>query len=235
MIEQAIVLAGGLGTRLRPLTHELPKALIKLRGKVLAEHIIELLKETGVTKLVLAVGKRAHCEKIIDHFGDGTRLGISISYVIEEEPAGTAGPLALMRPENLEERFYLLNCDNLFALDFQRFESFHRSKAAVATIALTAVLDRTALGSVVLGKDGTIERFVEKGERGPGLISSGWYICERAIRDYLPKALPASLEREVFPKIAGDGRLFGYYDRGVWFDVGAVERLKQAEREWRRR
>lgn len=232
-VKQAIVLAGGLGTRLRPLTEELPKVLVKLKGRALLEHVLELLGDAGVERVVLGVGRQAHGQKIIEHFGYSWS-GMDISYVIEEKPAGTAGPLLLLPPEQLDERFWMLNGDNLFDLNFSRFEDFHLSKHAIATIALTTAPDCSAYGCARLVGGCAIERFVEKGQSGPGLISGGYYLCERKIRDYLPAcACSASLERDVFPKIAAAGGLFGYYDRGAWFDVGTPKALEEAEHSWR--
>ena len=178
---KAIILAGGLGTRLRPLTYKTPKALLPFQGRTLTEQVLDVLKKSNITDIYLSIGYMA--DKIKDYFGDGSKFGVKITYVEEKEPLGTAGPLNLLK--KLESSFVMLNGDNLFNADFNKMLEFHKKNKAVGTIALTQVDDPSHYGAARMEGDRIIE-FVEKpkkGEEPSNLISTGYYILEPEVFD----------------------------------------------------
>ncbi len=227
----AILLAGGRGTRLRPITDEIPKPLVPLHDKPIMEHTLDLLKKFGMQDVILSVGYKG--EKIKSYFGDGKRFGLNISYIEETEPMGTGGPLRLVK-EKITDSFILSNADELKNIDLAEMYLFHKENNALVTIALTTVDDPSLYGVARLSGNRILE-FIEKPkkEAAPSkLINSGLYIIEPGILEYLPEG-PCSIERDIFPKIAKDGRLFGYHFSGQWFDTGDLERYERAIREWR--
>lgn len=228
---KAVILAGGKGTRLRPLTYEIPKALIPVQGKTLTEHLFDLFKRYGITDIVLSVGHMA--DKIKEHFNNGTKFGIRIMYIEEQESMGTAGPLRLGK-DMLTETFICTNGDELKDIDLQEMYKFHRQNKALVTIALTTVEDPSAYGVARLSGNKILE-FVEKPskEKAPSkLINSGLYIIEPEVIGMIPDGF-AMLEKDVFPKLAEQGRLFGYPFSGQWFDTGTMERYEKAIKEWK--
>lgn len=231
MIRKAVIIAGGLGTRLRPVTYEIPKPLIPIQGRTLTEHILDILKDTGVEEVYLSVGYMH--ERIMEYFGDGSRFGMRIRYIVEDRPLGTGGWMKLIKP--FREHFIALNGDNLFDLDFGEMYRFHLSKGAVVTIALTRVEDPRAYGVVTMDGD-RITAFLEKSDRPlTDLINSGYYIFSPSVFRYLPSSDAFMLERDLFPKLAVEGVLYGFIHDGIWFDTGTFERWEAAIRGWRRR
>ncbi|MBW2999544.1 nucleotidyltransferase family protein, partial [Candidatus Woesearchaeota archaeon] len=229
--KKAVILAGGKGTRLRPITYELPKALIPVQGKTLTEHIFDLFKKYEITEIFLAVGHMK--EKIKEYFGDGSKFGVKISYFEENEPLGTAGPLKLGK-EILKESFIVSNGDELKNINIEEMYKLHKEKKALVTIALTTVEDPSAYGVARLDGNKILE-FVEKPKKGKApsnLINSGFYIIEPEVIDMIPDGF-AMLEKDVFPKLAAKGKLFGYPFSGQWFDTGNFERYEKALKEWR--
>lgn len=231
-IKKAVILAGGEGTRLRPLTLNVPKALVDINRKTLTEHVINIMKGFGIDHFILGLGYMA--EKVKEHFGNGRNFGVKIEYTVEDTPQGTAGPLLLM--PKLKETFVMVNGDNLFDLDLQKMHEVHRKNKAVATIALTQVEDPSTSGVVKLKGDKIVE-FVEKPKKEDApsnWISSGYYIIEPEIYDYIPKGKEkVMLETDVWPKLAKAGKLFGYKDDGQWFDTGTIERLENVRKIWK--
>lgn len=230
-IRKAIVLAGGLGTRLRPLTNKIPKPLIPLGdGRTLTEHVFDILKRAGVNDIILSLCYKA--EEIQRYFSDGSKHDVKINYAIEKEPMGTAGPLILT--PRIEEPFIIVNGDNLFDIDLKKMHKFHKENNAIVTIALTRVDDPSNSGVVRLDGNKIVE-FVEKpkkGEEPSNLISSGYYIVEPEIFDHIPKEDFVMLEKHVFPKLAEEGKLFGYFHDGKWFDTGTHESYERVKKEW---
>jgi len=231
----AIILAGGEGTRLRPLTYKIPKALIPVQGKTLTEHVLDLYKAAGIEDFYLSISYLA--DQMTVYFGDGGGFGSSIKYLREDKPIGTAGPLLILRQmgEIPAQDFAMCNGDNLFALDLADMIEQHKKNKAVATIALTKVEDPTQFGIAKLSGDKILE-FIEKpalADAPSRLASSGYYILSPAVFDYLPQAEFSMVEKDLWPKIAKDGKLFAYKSDAQWFDTGTPERYKQVEREWK--
>jgi NDP-sugar pyrophosphorylase family protein len=228
---KAVVLCGGAGTRLRPITYEIPKALMPVHGRTLTEHLFDLFKKYNVHDITMAVGHLK--EKIRNHYGDGSRFGINLSYIEENKPLGTAGPLRMAR-DKLTETFIMTNGDELKDIDIPAMYALHRSSGALATIALTTVSDPSAYGVARLDGNRILE-FVEKPkkEAAPSnLINSGFYILEPEVLDYIPKGF-TMIEKDVFPKLAKEGKLYGYPFSGQWFDTGTLERYEKALKEWK--
>jgi len=229
-IKKALILAGGKGTRMRPLTYEIPKPMIPLKGKPLVQHIMELCRKYDIRDIILSVGYLG--DKVKQHFGDGSNLGIRISYVEEKEELGTAGPLNLAKGM-LDGPFLMFNGDVLCTLDIPDFIRFHEENKGLVTIALTQVEDTSSFGVVKMKGDKIVE-FIEKPSAGEEskLINAGVYIIEPEIFRYLPKG-KASIERDIFPQLAREGKLYGYHFEGSWLDTGTPEAYERAIKQWK--
>lgn len=233
-IKNAVLLVGGIGTRLRPITYEIPKALIPVHGRPVTEHLFDLLKKYGVTNIVLCVGHMK--EKIKDYFKDGSQFGVKIDYVEEEKALGTAGPVKLGRkllPKVFKKTFIVSNGDELKNIDLGEMYKVHKKNKALATIALTKVENPSKYGVAKLEGNKILE-FVEKPKKEDApsnLINSGFYMIEPKVIDIIPDGF-AMFEKDVFPKLAEQGKLFGYPFKGQWFDIGNMERYEEAIKGW---
>lgn len=232
---KAIILAGGEGTRLHPLTYTIPKPLIKIGNLTLTEQVFNILKKVGVDEVFLGIGYMA--EKIKDYFGDGTKFDLKIGYLIEEKPMGTAGPLILLKRngQQINEDFITVNGDNLFNFDLAGWLRFHQNHGGIATIALKEIDDVSSRGVVKMEGDKIID-FVEKPkpEEAPSnLINSGYYIFSPEIFSYIAETKDFLMfEKDIFPQIAKDSQLYGFIGQGQWFDTGTYERYEQVKKEW---
>jgi mannose-1-phosphate guanylyltransferase len=226
---QAIVLVGGEGTRLRPLTNDVPKPALTLVDRPFLAYMIEWLAAHGVTEAVLACGFLP--DVLRKALGDGEHAGVRLTYVAEPERRGTAGAIRFAAEslgEGLDDRFLALNGDVLADLDLSALVGTHGERQARATIALHPVEDAAAYGLVSVDGAGEVTAFVEKtGESVPGEVNAGAYFLERSVLDLIPPGREVSIEREVFPRLVGKGlgalRLDGY-----WMDIGTPERYLQA-------
>lgn len=227
----AIILAGGKGTRLKPLTDKTPKSLVDLNGQPIIQYNLDLCRRYGIKNVILSVGHMK--DQIIRHYGDGSALGLNITYVEEKEPLGTAGPLRMLKGK-ITESFIVMNGDELKDINLARLYHAHIENSAKATIALTTVDDPSAYG-VALMDGNRIVRFVEKPKKEDApskLINAGLYILEPEVLNYIPEGY-AMWELDVFPKLAKEGTLFGYPFSGQWFDTGTMERLQHAGKSWK--
>ena len=230
-LKTAIILCGGEGTRLRPITYETPKALVPVHGKPLVEHMFDLLKKYGINDIILSIGYLK--EKIIAEKANWSRLGLDISFVEESKPLGTGGPLRVAK-DRLTKTFIASNGDELKNINIIDMYDAHKRNRALVTIALTTVDDPSQYGVARLEGERIIE-FVEKpkkSEAPSNLISAGFYIMEPEVVKMIP-AGPCSLEKEIFPKLAGMGRLYGFPFSGQWFDMGTLERYERALKMWK--
>ncbi len=228
---KAVILAGGLGTRLRPLTLTTPKALVDVQGKTMTEHLFDLFKRHGITEVVMTVGYLK--EKIKEYYGNGSKFGMKISYVDEDEPLGTAGALRKIK-HLLTEPFIVTNGDELKDINIDDMLKLHRKEKVYGTIALTKVDDPSMYGVARL-EENKIKEFVEKPkkEEAPSnLINSGFYILEPEIIDRIPEGF-AMFEKDIFPFLAKEGKLVGFSFDGQWFDTGSFERLDKARKNWK--
>jgi mannose-1-phosphate guanylyltransferase len=228
---KAVILCGGLGTRLSSITNGGPKALIDVQGRTVTEHIFDLLKRHGINEVILAVGYKA--DLIMHRYGDGSGFGLKISYAMENEPLGTAGPLRIVKSA-LNGTFLVSNGDELKDIDLDAMLRFHKGHGGLATMALTPVADTTQYG-IVESMGGRISRFVEKPrkEDAPSnLANAGIYMMEPGIIEMIPEGF-SMLEKSVFPQLASRGKLYGFPFSGQWFDTGTPERYWKACREWK--
>jgi mannose-1-phosphate guanylyltransferase len=227
---QAIVLVGGEGTRLRPLTESVPKPALTLVDRPFLAYMIEWLAGHGVTEVVLACGFLPDVlrEALV---GEEERAGVAIRYVVEPERRGTAGAIRYAADQlgsDLDDRFLALNGDVLTDLDLSALLRIHADRGARGTLGLHPVEDSSAYGLVRSGSEGEVLEFLEKtGESVPGEVNAGMYVLERSVLELIPPGREVSIERDVFPQLAGDG-LHSLCLDGYWMDIGTPERYLQA-------
>jgi mannose-1-phosphate guanylyltransferase/phosphomannomutase len=226
---KAVVMAGGEGTRLRPLTSNQPKPMVPIAGKPCMEHILELLKMHGFDDVIITVAFLP--QAIRGYFGDGDALGIEISYSVEESPLGTAGSVRLAA-DQLEEPFLIISGDALCDIDLAKLVQTHLDSKAAATIGLKSVENPLEFGIVVTDDDGRIERFLEKpswGQVFSDTINTGIYVINPEILRHVPADRPYDFAKELFPLLLEMGRpLYGCVMDGYWQDVGNLDQYRQA-------
>jgi mannose-1-phosphate guanylyltransferase len=224
---QALVLAGGEGTRLRPLTLTIPKPVMPLAGRPFLSFMLDWAHSHGMDEVILSCGFMSDAVKaVLGDIYDGMRL----RYVTEDDPLGTAGPVRLAYDEGLiEERLLVLNGDVLTDIDLTGELEWHERTGARATLALYSVEDTSSYGVVPTADDGQVTEFIEKGggEAPTNRINAGAYVLERDVVDSIPAGRAVSFEREVFPSLVGNG-LYGYDAAGYWIDIGTPERYLEA-------
>lgn len=234
--KQAVILASGEGVKMRPFTYEVPKPLIPVNGRPLLAYGIELLRNFGITDLLITVSHLA--KKIENHFGDGTAAGVNITYIRERSPSGTGGALRATRPHLADAPFLVLYGDVLVNLDVTEFLQAHQNvKAAIGTLALTSVADPSAYGAVKL-RGARIVEFSEKPLLTGSvsrLVFAGCAAFDPAVFDFLPRTRgKLSLEQDVFPQLIEQGRLYSYPFEGQWFDVSTPEVYEQVLKNWQK-
>jgi mannose-1-phosphate guanylyltransferase len=226
---QALVLVGGEGTRLRPLTLNHPKPALALVDRPFIRYMVDWLARHGIDDVIMACGFRA--EALREALGDDVPGGPAISYIEEDEPLGTAGPIRLAADEGLlGGRFLVLNGDVLTDLDLTALQRQHADTGAVATLGLHPVDDPTSYGLVRRADDGEVAGFLEKpdpAEIDTDEINAGAYVLESEVIDLIPPGRAVSIEREIFPRLVGRG-LYGRRLAGAWMDIGTPERYQQA-------
>jgi mannose-1-phosphate guanylyltransferase len=227
----AVVLVGGQGTRLRPLTERIRKDMLPLVDRPLLAFTFEHLRKHGVRRGIVSCGYLP--TQIEEHFGSAYG-DLDLEYRVEEEPLGTAGGIAFAAEEGIDETFFALNGDSLRDADLGAIVEFHRSTGAQATILLTPVADPSRYGLVRLASDGRVSTFLEKPrpeEIDTDLINAGLYVLEPEVLELVPPGRAVSIEREVFPKLAAEGSVYGVALPGYWLDVGTPESYLQAHRD----
>jgi len=230
---KAVIMAGGEGTRLRPLTSNQPKPMMPVVNRPMMEHIVTLLKEHGFTDIVVTVAFLAN--SIRTYFGDGSEFGVRMVYATEETPLGTAGSVRNAMAELKDERFLVISGDVLTDIDLSAIVQFHQDRGAMATIGLKAMEDPLEFGIVITKDDGAIERFLEKptwGQVFSDTINTGIYVLEPEIFDYIEADKPVDFSSDVFPSLLADSKpLFGYVADGYWEDVGTLEAYARAHQD----
>jgi mannose-1-phosphate guanylyltransferase len=225
---QALILVGGEGTRLRPLTSSVPKPVVPLAGRPFISYMLQWLRRHGVDEAILSCGFMA--DGVRDVLGDGAGLGVRLRYVQEPRPLGTGGALKFAE-DLLHDRFLMLNGDVLTDIDLTAQLRQHERTGARATLALIAVEDPSAYGLVRRREDRSVSGFLEKpnaDEIDTNLVNAGAYVLERSVLDAMaPGGTRISIERDVFPRLVDDG-LFGYEASGYWLDIGTPQRYLQA-------
>ena len=226
---KAVVMAGGEGTRLRPLTSNQPKPMVSIVGKPCMEHILELLRRHGFEDVIVTVAFLP--QAIRSYFGGGESLGVEIGYSVEESPLGTAGSVRLAAGR-LDDTFLVISGDALCDVDLGRLVEFHREKHASVTIGLKSVDNPLEFGIIVTDEDGKIERFLEKpswGQVFSDTINTGIYVLEPEVLRHIPKDRPFDFSTELFPLLLEMGRpMYGYVMDGYWQDIGNLDQYRQA-------
>ncbi|MGZ8692672.1 MAG: sugar phosphate nucleotidyltransferase, partial [Gaiellaceae bacterium] len=226
---KAVVMAGGEGNRLRPLTSNQPKPMVPVVGKPCMEHILELLREHGMNEVIVTVAFLP--QAIRSYFGEGETLGMQIGYSVEESPLGTAGSVRLTAKQ-LDETFLVISGDALCDVDLSALVAFHKEKGAAVTIGLKSVENPLEFGIVVTDEEGRIERFLEKpswGQVFSDTINTGIYVMEPEVLKHVPIDRPYDFSKELFPYLLEMGRpLYGYVMDGYWQDIGNLDQFRQA-------
>jgi mannose-1-phosphate guanylyltransferase/phosphomannomutase len=226
---KAVVMAGGEGTRLRPLTSNQPKPMVPVVGKPCMEHILELLKQHGFEDVVVTLAFMP--QAIRSYFGTGDTMGLAIEYSVEEQPLGTAGSVRLAS-DALDDTFLVISGDALCDVDLGALVTAHREREAAVTIGLKSVANPLEFGIVVTDEDGRIERFLEKpswGQVFSDTINTGIYVLEPEVLKHVPPDRPFDFSKELFPLLLEMGRpLYGHVLDGYWQDIGDLEQFRQA-------
>lgn len=226
----AVVLVGGFGTRLRPLTLTVPKQMLPVGGQTMIERVVAHLAAHGVDRAVLALGYRPDVFR--DAFPDGRCHGVELVYAVEPEPLDTGGAVGFAaRHAGISDTFIVVNGDVLTDLDVGELVAFHRERGAEGTIALTPVDDPSRYGVVPIDATGRVTAFIEKppaGEAPSNWINAGTYVLEPSVLDRIATDRKVSIEREVFPAMVADGTLFALERAGRWIDAGTPEAYIEA-------
>lgn len=227
---QAVILVGGFGTRLRPLTFHTPKPLLPIANVRQLEHLIAALGSAGVTRAVLALGFKP--EPFFQAFPDGVCAGVRLHYAVEPEPLDTAGAIGFAaRDAGVDDTFIVMNGDILSDLDLSALVAFHRAHGAEGTLHLTPVEDPSQYGVVEVDGSGWVRRFVEKpqpGETTSRVINAGTYVLEPGVLDRMPPLQKLSIERVVFPAMVADGTLAAMATDDYWIDTGRPDTYLKA-------
>jgi len=228
---KAVVLVGGVGTRLRPLTLTLPKQVLPIVEIPMIERVLAYLATHGVDEAILSLGYLHGAFEAL--FPDRRAGGVRLAYAVEPEPLDTAGAIGFAaREAGVDERFLVVNGDILTDLDIGAMVAFHQRRGAQATIALAKVPDASAFGLVPVDERGRVSAFVEKpaqGGEGPSLVNAGTYVLEPSVLDHIPEGRRVSVEREVFPVLAATGSLYGFESQEYWTDTGTPLQYLQAQ------
>jgi len=228
---KAVVLVGGVGTRLRPLTLTVPKQVLPIVEVPMIERVLAYLATHGVDEAILSLGYLHDAFESL--FPDGRAGDVRLVYAVEPEPLDTAGAIGFAaRAAGIDQRFLVVNGDILTDLDISAMVAFHQRREAQATIALAKVTDPSAFGLVPVDESGRVSAFVEKpakGAAGPSLVNAGTYVLEPSVLDHIPEGRRASVEREVFPVLASAGSLYGFESHEYWTDTGTPLQYLQAQ------
>jgi len=230
-----ILLVGGFGTRLKPLTNQTPKPMLPVGGKPVTEHQLLAAKAAGINTVVLATSYLS--EVFTPYFGDGSKWGMNLLYAIESEPLGTGGAIrnaaALLNFADLDEEFVIFNGDVLSGHDIAAQLEFHRANSADATLHLIEVADARAFGCVPTHPDGRVIDFLEKMEHPvTNSINAGCYIFNSSVISEIPAGEVVSIVRQTFPRLVKNGRpVYGYHEQSYWLDIGTPAALFKGSRD----
>ncbi|MEO7126319.1 MAG: NDP-sugar synthase [Nakamurella sp.] len=219
----AVVLVGGKGTRLRPLTLSAAKPMLPTAGVPFLAHLLSRIRQAGMTHVVLGTSYRA--ETFVDYFGDGSRFGLDVEYVVEDEPLGTGGAIRNVADRLRGDTAMVFNGDILSGADLSALLGTHRAADADVTLHLVRVPDPSRFGSVSTDSSGRVTAFVEKSDNPPtDQINAGCYVFRREIIESIPAGRVVSVERETFPDLLAEGaNVRGYVDASYWLDLGTPE------------
>lgn len=219
----AVILVGGQGTRLRPLTLSAPKPMLPTAGLPFLTHLLSRIADAGIEHVVLGTAYKAGVFE--SEFGDGSKLGLQIDYVVEDEPLGTGGGIANVSPKLRHDTALVFNGDVLSGADLGALLRCHENNGADITLHLVRVGDPRAFGCVPTDGDGVVTAFLEKPQDPPtDQVNAGCYVFKREVIDRIPRGRLLSVEREVFPQLLSDGvKVCGYVDSSYWRDMGTPE------------
>ena len=235
---KGVIIAGGFGTRLRPLTYPRPKPLVPVANRPFLEYQVALLRKHGVEDIVFATNYMA--DKIEAHFGDGSRFGVRMRYAVEDKPLGTGGAIRNAADQFPGEAVCVFNGDVMTDFDISAILRFHRDKQAIATITLSEVPAPNPFGVLLLDTNGRVEAWVEPSEekkralaldhgtasQGTDLINAGFYVFAPEFIERIAPGVPSSVERDIFPPLLAEkGPVYGIAPGGFWMDVGRAEQL----------
>jgi len=229
---KALFLAGGMGTRLKPLTDNLPKPMVPIMNKPLLERSLENLRKCGICDIVISAGYKS--QYIQEYFGNGNKFGLDIEYICEESPMGTGG--AIKKTGHLfDDTFLVFNADILCNMDFLELVKYHKAKSAAVTIAVTCVDNPSAYGVIESDNSGYAVSFTEKPDADKiksNYINAGVYVFEPEVLMEIPYDMPISVEREIFPKLLQNGQKIAVYDGcSYWMDIGTPEKYMQTHED----
>ncbi|WP_034270166.1 mannose-1-phosphate guanyltransferase [Actinospica robiniae] len=228
---KAVVMAGGEGTRLRPMTSSMPKPLLPVANRPIMEHVLRLLRRHGLTDTVVTVQFLASLVR--NYFGDGEELGMSLYYANEEVPLGTAGSVKNAEEQLSGETFLVISGDALTDIDLSALIAYHKAKGALVTVCLTRVQDPVEFGITITDEEGRVERFLEKptwGQVFSDTVNTGIYVMEPEVFDYFEPGTQVDWSSEVFPQLLAEGKpIYGYVAEGYWEDVGTHESYVKAQ------
>ncbi len=228
---RAVVLVGGFGTRMRPLTLETPKQMLPIVDRPMIERVVATLGSHGVTEAILSLGYRP--DAFIEAYPDGICAGVALHYAVEPEPLDTAGAVRFAALDaGVDERFIVVNGDVLTDLDVSALLALHDKVGAEGTIALTPVEDPSRYGVVPIGADGRVEAFIGKPPRDEApshWINAGTYVFEPSVIARIPDGRKVSIERETFPGMVDDGTLYALQSDAYWVDAGTAETYLQVQ------
>jgi len=225
---KALFLAGGMGSRLRPLTNDLPKPMVPIMNKPLLERSMENLRKSGIRNIVISAGYKS--QYIQEYFGNGNKFGLDIEYICEDFPMGTGG--AIRKTGHLfNDTFLVFNADIICNMDFSELIKYHKAKSADVTIAVTRVDNPSSYGVIEYNKSGYAVTFTEKPETDKiksNYINAGVYIFEPKVLREIPEDIPTSVERETFPALLKNGHSIAVYNGcSYWMDIGTPEKYMQ--------
>src|SRR5579885_1307865 len=226
---KAVVMAGGEGSRLRPLTIGRPKPMVPIVGKPVMEHIIELLRKHGVTDIIATL---QYLPGVIqDYFGDGSAFGVNLTYSVEDQPLGTAGSVKYAM-QYLDDTFLVISGDAITDFDLTRIVEFHKARRAVATLTLYHVPNPLEYGVIITDEEGRIQQFLEKpswGEVFSDTVNTGIYVLEPSAMGEVPEGETYDFSQQLFPKLLSErAALYGYVAPGYWCDVGNLPEYMRA-------
>jgi mannose-1-phosphate guanylyltransferase / phosphomannomutase len=228
---KAVVMAGGEGTRLRPMTASMPKPLLPVVNRPIMEHVLRLLRKHGMTEVVVTVQFLASLVR--NYFGDGEELGMQLQYATEEEPLGTAGSVKNAEDALNDDTFLVISGDALTDIDLSKLVAYHRDRDALVTVCLTRVPDPLEFGITIIGDDGRVQRFLEKptwGQVFSDTVNTGIYVMEPEIFEYVKSGEAVDWSGDVFPRLIEEGRpVYGYVADGYWEDVGTLDSYHKAQ------
>lgn len=230
-ITQAVVLAGGQGVKMRPLTYEVPKPLIPVGGRPVLEYTLEMLRDAGLKEVILAIGHLG--DKIKEAIGNGRKYGMTITYSEENQALGSAGALRLAQRLLENQPFLVVNGDILAKINLQDVINFHQEDKYLGTMVLSAKAETAGYGTVLLRGEKIVQFFKKSARKASQLVNAGIYVFNPAVFDYIPVSGKSDLDEQVFPRLTQEGKLAGYTFEGDWFEVSTPKNYEKAIKEWK--